>query len=74
MRHETIGFAMCGSFCTFERSFSALEALMQSFALLGVLLLVLFSLLSIRRAYRAAAASRVFHAPTLVSWKVRLNN
>ena len=31
MRHETIGFALCGSFCTFERSFRALEALRERF-------------------------------------------
>ena len=27
MRHETIGFALCGSFCTFEKVFAALETL-----------------------------------------------
>lgn len=63
-----------GEDCEICKTIEKMEALMQSFALLGVLLLVLFSLLSIRRAYRAAAASRVFHAPTLVSWKVRLND
>ncbi len=31
MRHETIGFAMCGSFCTFERSFGALESLLKCY-------------------------------------------
>ena len=31
MRPETIGFALCGSFCTFERSFRALEALREQF-------------------------------------------
>lgn len=31
MRHETIGFALCGSFCTFERSFAALETLLKSY-------------------------------------------
>ena len=31
MRNETIGFALCGSFCTFERSFRALEALRERF-------------------------------------------
>ncbi len=31
MRHETIGFALCGSFCTFDRSFAALKILRQSY-------------------------------------------
>lgn len=31
MKHETIGFALCGSFCTFDRTFAALETLMQSY-------------------------------------------
>ena len=31
MKHETIGFAMCGSFCTFERSFDALKTLRHSY-------------------------------------------
>ena len=31
MKHETIGFAMCGSFCTFERSFDALQTLRHSY-------------------------------------------
>ena len=30
MNQKTIGFAMCGSFCTFERSLAALENLTQS--------------------------------------------
>ena len=32
MNQKTIGFAMCGSFCTFERSFAALEALLKSYS------------------------------------------
>lgn len=31
MRHETIGFALCGSFCTFERVFAALAELRKSY-------------------------------------------
>lgn len=31
MRHETIGFALCGSFCTFAKVFQALEELCKSF-------------------------------------------
>ena len=31
MRHETIGFALCGSFCTFTKAFAALEALLQEY-------------------------------------------
>ena len=31
MRHETIGFALCGSFCTFSKAFAALETLLQHY-------------------------------------------
>ena len=31
MRHETIGFALCGSFCTLSRVFTALEKLRKSY-------------------------------------------
>ncbi len=31
MRHETIGFALCGSFCTFSKVFAALETLLQHY-------------------------------------------
>ncbi len=31
MRHETIGFALCGSFCTLARVFTALEELRKSY-------------------------------------------
>ena len=31
MKQQTIGFAMCGSFCTLERSFAALQALKKSY-------------------------------------------
>ena len=31
MKHETIGFALCGSFCTFDRTFEAMETLLQSY-------------------------------------------
>jgi len=31
MKHETIGFALCGSFCTFDKAFAALEMLRQSY-------------------------------------------
>lgn len=31
MRKETVGFAMCGSYCTYEKTFQALEQLVQEF-------------------------------------------
>ena len=31
MRNETVGFAMCGSYCTFEEAFGALETLKLTF-------------------------------------------
>ena len=51
-----------------------MEALLQSFALLGVVLLFLFALPAFLRVFRAEEGLRASHAPTPVSWKVRLNN
>ena len=31
---KTIGFAMCGSFCTFEKAVGQMEALSHSYAIL----------------------------------------
>lgn len=37
MNKSTIGFAMCGSFCTFEKAFRQLEALLKHYDVLPVM-------------------------------------
>ena len=34
---KTIGFAMCGSFCTFEKAVGQMEALSHSYAILPLM-------------------------------------
>ena len=34
---KTIGFAMCGSFCTFEKSLAQLESLAQTYNILPLM-------------------------------------
>ena len=63
-----------GEDCEICENIAQMEALLQSFALLGAVLLLLFTLLSFHRAFRTLAALRAYSAPTLVGWKVRLNN
>ena len=63
-----------GENCEICENIAQMEALLQSFALLGVALLLLFTLLSFHRAFRAWAALRAYSVPTLVGWKVRLND
>ena len=63
-----------GEHCEICENIAQMEALLQSFALLGVVLLLLFTLLSFLRTFRVEEALRACLAPTLVGWKVRLNN
>ncbi len=63
-----------GEDCEICENIARMEALLQSFALLGAALLLLFTLLSFQRAFRLLAALRAYSAPTPVGWKVRLNN
>ncbi|MBR4539942.1 MAG: hypothetical protein IKO52_14030 [Clostridia bacterium] len=63
-----------GKHCETCENIARMEALLQSFALLGAVLLLLFSLPAFLRAFRAEEGLCAYHAPTLVSWKVRLNN
>ena len=63
-----------GEDCEICENIVQMEALLQSFALLGVALILLFFLPAFLRALRAEEGLRAYHAPTLVSWKVRLNN
>ena len=63
-----------GKHCETCENIARMEALLQSFALLGVVLHFLFSLPAFLRAFRAEEGLCACHAPTPVSWKVRLNN
>ena len=63
-----------GEDCEICESIAQMEALLHSFALLGAALLLLFTLPSFLRAFRAEERLRAYAAPTLVGWKVRLNN
>ena len=63
-----------GEHCEICENIARMEALLQSFALLGLALHFLFSLPAFLRAFRAEEGLRACHAPTPVNWKVRLNN
>ncbi len=63
-----------GEDCEICENIAQLEALVKTISLLGVILLVLFTLPAFLRALRAEDRLCAYHAPTLVSWKVRLNN
>ncbi|MBR3743342.1 MAG: hypothetical protein IKN04_23280 [Clostridia bacterium] len=63
-----------GEHCEICENIARMEALLQSFALMGVVLLFLFALPAFLRVSRAEEGLCAYHAPTLVSWKVRLNN
>ena len=63
-----------GEHCEICENIARMEALLQSFALMGVVLLFLFALPAFLRVSRAEEGLCASHAPTLVSWKVRLNN
>lgn len=71
--HETC-HDCAGSHCEICENIAQMEALLQSFTLLGVMLFLLFALPALLRALRVEEGSCAYHAPTLVSWKVRLNN
>ena len=63
-----------GDGCEICESVAWMEALLQSFALLGVVLIFLFALPAFLRVFRAENGFCVCLSPTPVSWKVRLNN
>ncbi len=63
-----------GTHCEICENIARMEALLQSFALLGAALIFLFALPAFLRVFRAEEGLRAYNAPTLVSWKVRLNN
>ncbi len=63
-----------GEDCKICENIAQMKALLQSYALLGAVMLLLFALLSFLRAFRVEEALRACLPPTLVGWKVRLNN
>lgn len=63
-----------GKHCEICENVARMEALLKSFAVLGAMLIFLFSLPAFLRVFRAEEGLCACHAPTLVSWKVRLNN
>lgn len=63
-----------GEECEICENIAQMEVLLRSFTLLGVVLLALFALLTVHRVCFAAGELRAYAAPTLVGWKVRLNN
>ena len=63
-----------GEHCEICETIARTEALLHSFALAGAVLLFLFALPAFLPALRGEERARACHAPTLVSWKVRLNN
>ncbi len=62
-----------GEHCEICENIARIEALLQSFALPGAVLL-LFTLLSFLHALRAEETLRACLPPTPVGWKVRLND
>lgn len=63
-----------GEHCEICENIARMEALLQSFALLGIVLIFMFALQAFIRVLRAEERLCAYRAPTLVSWKVRLNN
>ena len=63
-----------GENCEICENIAQMKALVHFLTLLGAVLLLLFTLPSFLRAFRAEERLRAYAAPTLVGWKVRLNN
>lgn len=63
-----------GEDCDICETIAQTEALLQSFALLGAVLLLVAAGLTILKAHRFSDGIRLPAQSTLVSWKVRLNN
>ena len=71
--HETVHDCV-GEHCEICENIAQMEALLQSFVLLGVVMTLLFTLLTFLRVLRAEEEMRASLSPTLVGWKVRLNH
>lgn len=67
--HECIGEG-----CEVCAHIAAAAGLLRSFVLLGAALLVLFSAWLAMHRYAAYFRNGVYRTPTLIGWKVRLNN
>ena len=63
-----------GEACAICKWIAQTEALLQSFALLGVILLAALILPAVFRAPHVREEARGFAVPTPVGWKVRLND
>ena len=63
-----------GKHCEICENIARMEALLQSFALLGVVLVFLFALPGFLRVFSAEHGFCACLSATPVSWKVRLNN
>ena len=67
--HDCVGEA-----CKICESVAQTEALLQSFALLGAVALTWTLLPALIAAKRQEYGARSVFAPTLISWKIRLND
>ena len=72
--HEAEHDCSTGEDCEICETIAWMGSLLQRLALLGAALLLLFTLRSLQRVFRASAVLRAYSAPTPVGWKVRLNN
>lgn len=63
-----------GPCCEICETIAQLGTLLRSFAIIVAALISLLAMLALPRAFHAAEGLRSDGAPTLVSWKVRLNN
>ena len=63
-----------GEECEICESVAQTEAILQSFMLLGAILLAFFALISLAQAKHRSQGTCGYAVSTLVSWKVRMNN
>ncbi|MBQ8136911.1 MAG: hypothetical protein IJ174_05695 [Clostridia bacterium] len=63
-----------GEACEICERIAQTEAVLQSFLLLGAVLLALFALITLTRTKQAGQGVCSYAVSTLVSWKVRLNS
>ena len=68
------GHECAGEACEICAYVAQTESLLQSLKLLGVVLMLLFAFPAVFRIVHAEIGARVCSVPTLVAWKVRLNN
>ncbi len=71
--HES-GHDCCGDGCAVCESIAHTKALLQSFLLLGMLLAARYSFSLLFRSCRTDIPVHGCRVPTLVTWKIRLND